>query len=291
MGQLIDNMSYRVYSPAKLNLGLQIIGRNSAGLHILNSIFSKISLYDIIDLDIQYHHTNIMPLANWHLPWHYQEDLVYKAALCLQQYSKVKFGLKFKIKKNIPVGSGLGGGSSNAATTLYYLNILWQLFYPQEVLIQLAQTLGEDVSFFLYNSSSLYYNFIHHKVKLPHSYFVLVIPKKPINTKMLFDVVRAQQSCFKAQLTCSELYVRKNNDLLEYAKNINDNVHNIIKKANKYGINLSMTGSGSVLYLSCNNMVSAGFYTKILAKILFGFYNSIKVVRGIEKNPSKCDWI
>jgi 4-diphosphocytidyl-2-C-methyl-D-erythritol kinase len=284
-------MAYRVYSPAKLNLGLQIIGRNQAGMHILNSIFSKISLYDVIDLYITYDDSRILPLDECKLDWAYEEDLIYKAALCLQKYSNVQFGLKFIIRKNIPVGAGLGGGSSNAATVLYYLNILWKLFYSKEILINIAKNLGDDVSFFLQDSSSVYYNFQHSKIRLPKSYFVLIIPKTPLSTKIVFDEVRAKTKQFASKISLSELYTLKNNDLLYYAKILNGNLRDIVDKADKYRISLKMTGSGAVLYLPCKTRELAEFNAKILAKILFGFYNSLKVVKGIEKNPLKCEWI
>ncbi len=284
-------MVYRVYSPAKLNLGLQVLGRNQAGMHVLNSVFSKINLYDVIDLHITYNDSRILPLQEWKLDWDYEDDLVYKAALCLQKYSKAQFGLRFIVRKNIPVGAGLGGGSSNAATVLYYLNILWKLFYPKEILIKLAKKLGDDVSFFLYDSSSLYCNFQHTKIVLPKSYFVLVIPKTSLSTKSVFDEVRARKNQFAPKISLSELYILKNNDLLHYAKILNDNLKDIVDKAGKHKINLRMTGTGAVLYLPCKTRELAEFNAKILAKILFGFYNSLEVVKGIEKNPLRCDWI
>ncbi len=92
-------------------------------------------------------------------------------------------------------------------------------------------------------------------------------------------------------MSLSELYFFKNNDLLHYARILNDNLNNIVDKAGKYKIRLRMTGTGAVLYLPCKTRDLAEFNAKILAKILFGFYNSLEVVKGIEKNPSRCDWI
>lgn len=282
-------MPYKIYSPAKLNLGLQVIGYKD-NKHLLNTIFTKINWFDIIVLEIT-NNRKITPLGLWSQTWQYQDDLIYKAALSLQNYSQTKLGVSFSINKNIPIGAGLGGGSANAATTLYYLNILWKLFYPPSVLIDLAKLLGDDIAFFLYDYSCLYYNLKHYPLNLIKQYFIIIVPKQPINTEQLFAQFHEQQYHFQQPLSTAKLYKDKDNDLLPTAMVMNNNIKTIIDRAHKFGFNLFMTGSGSVLYLSYYNQELAKLHIKILAKILLGLYTSLKVVKSFEKIYIPCQLI
>lgn len=282
------NNVYRIYSSAKLNLGLQVIGRNQDGTHLLNTIFCKISLYDVLNLEVTTHSNEIVPLKPWANAWDYKNDLIYKAAKLLQDVSGCSYGVKFTIQKNIPVGAGLGGGSSDAASILQCLNVLWKLYYSREQLLQLACQLGDDVSSFLYSGATLYRNFQHTPIKLPNCYFLLIVPKKALNTKEIFDQVRVHQNIFSAPVSSNILYLRQINDLLPYAVKASKNLAFIIKKLHKINVDVKMTGSGSVLYIQFNTRESAVNYAKNLAKILRGNYNFLKVVKRIDFSTIIC---
>lgn len=279
---------YKIFSPAKLNLGLQVIGRNQEGAHLLNTIFCKISLYDVINLDVTTNSKEIVPLNRWDNAWDYKSDLLYKAAKLLQDVSGCSYGVKFTIQKNIPVGAGLGGGSSDAASVLHCLNILWKLYYSREQLLQLACQLGDDVSSFLYSGATLYRNFQHTPIKIPNDYFLLIIPKDSLNTKEIFDQVRFHRNIFSAPVSSNILYLRQINDLLPYAVKASKNLEFIIHKLHKINVDVKMTGSGSVLYITFHTRESAVNCAKNLAKILRGNYNFLKVVKRIDFSTVIC---
>ena len=139
-------------SPAKLNLYLDVLRKRPDGFHDIDTIFEKIALFDII---------TIKPLGkgikvtsdNPALPTG-KKNLAYKAARILFEKTGFKKGVSINIKKNIPLSSGLGGGSSNAASTLLGVNRLFKLGLNKKELVEIAKTLGAYVPFFLYD-----YNF------------------------------------------------------------------------------------------------------------------------------------
>ena len=139
-------------SPAKLNLDLRIVGRRDDGYHELESIFTLIDLYDTLcivsrdDGQIVLHTPTkgVLP----------EEDLTVRSARVLQQISGSQSGADIWLDKNIPMGGGLGGGSSNAATVLLVLNQLWRCGLSQQQLIDIGVTLGADVPFFIFGQTA-----------------------------------------------------------------------------------------------------------------------------------------
>jgi 4-diphosphocytidyl-2-C-methyl-D-erythritol kinase len=133
-------------APAKLNLFLHVLGRRADGHHELQSVFVPTSLADSLDF---------MSRADGRIErdgdviGEAPRDLALRAAQLLQQAASTPLGATITVRKRIPAGSGMGGGSSDAATTLLALNRLWSLDWPREKLLPLAVQLGADVSFFL----------------------------------------------------------------------------------------------------------------------------------------------
>ncbi|MEG2265192.1 MAG: 4-(cytidine 5'-diphospho)-2-C-methyl-D-erythritol kinase, partial [Acinetobacter sp.] len=141
----------RVPSPAKLNLFLHITGRRENGYHELQSIFQLIDLYDWLEFEQSADDAiQIEGLASVDL----QQNLIYRAIQLLKPYAKTLSGLKIRLEKNIPMGAGLGGGSSNAATTLIVLNQLWQCGLNVEQLAELGVKLGADVPIFVHGKNA-----------------------------------------------------------------------------------------------------------------------------------------
>ncbi len=136
---------------AKINLGLHIVGKRPDGFHDIETIFHRIDLFDVINIekseDISIVSTDpTIPTDSGNLCW--------KAAELLRKESGTAFGARIAIEKNIPVGAGLGGGSSDAAAVLTALNAMWGLSMSEDVLRRIALQLGSDVPFFLDNSSA-----------------------------------------------------------------------------------------------------------------------------------------
>lgn len=139
-------------SYAKINLGLIVRGKRQDGYHNLETFFERISLADKIILKSRRDNCIKIVCSDPQVPQD-QRNLAYKAAYLLQDRFKVGQGVDIKISKRIPVGAGLGGGSSNAATVFLGLNKLWQLNLSQEALAKLAAKIGSDVAFFVYECS------------------------------------------------------------------------------------------------------------------------------------------
>lgn len=141
---------FKLNSYAKINLTLEILGKREDGFHEISSVFQTISLHDILHFQEDSELVVETNLENLNT----QDNLVYRAGKLLKDFMNVKFGAKIFVDKNIPVAAGLGGGSSNAATTLIGLNKLWNLNLNLEQLACLGSQLGSDVSFFLYGGTA-----------------------------------------------------------------------------------------------------------------------------------------
>lgn len=176
----------RVPSPAKLNLFLHITGRRDNGYHELQTIFQLIDLYDwmtfepIADGMIHIEGLNEVAL---------EQNLIYRAAQLLKPHAKEPCGLNIQIEKNIPMGAGLGGGSSNAATTLIVLNQLWQCGLNEQQLADYGVQLGADVPIFIFGRNAWAEGIGEHLsfIDLAQKQFIILKPDCFISTQLLFS--------------------------------------------------------------------------------------------------------
>src|SRR5687768_13094564 len=140
------NALYELPAPAKINWFLHVVGRRADGYHLLQSVFVLIDWADTLHFErrgdgaLQRHDLSASLPA---------DDLTLKAARLLQAQSRCTLGADIHVDKQVPWAAGLGGGSSDAASTLLALNRLWALDWPRERLLDLAQRLGADVPFFV----------------------------------------------------------------------------------------------------------------------------------------------
>lgn len=137
---------YNLPAPAKVNLFLHVVGRRSDGYHLLQSAFVLLDWSDTLHFEARGDTILRRHDLGARLP---DDDLCLRAARLLQQRSGTTQGVDILIDKQLPWGAGIGGGSSNAATTLLALNRLWNLHWPRERLAELALQLGADVPFFI----------------------------------------------------------------------------------------------------------------------------------------------
>ena len=144
-------MSLDLLAPAKLNLFLHIVGRRPNGYHELQSVFILVDLCDTVKLTLR---EDGKIVRTGDVIGDIDKDLCVKAARLLQSHFPTSFGVEIDVIKRIPAGAGLGGGSSDAATTLMGLNKLWNLQLSTEQLIPLAAKLGADVPFFLLGTNA-----------------------------------------------------------------------------------------------------------------------------------------
>ncbi len=164
-----------VLAPAKLNLTLEVLAKCPDGFHEIRSVVQTINLYD----SFHFNSSQDIKLSCDKRDWIAEESLVSKAASLLQETTKPPKGATIEINKRIPLISGLGGDSSDAATTLRGLNKLWGLGLSLPELVGLASQLGSDVAFFLYGGTALLEGrgqVVTSLPTLPHMWVILLIP-------------------------------------------------------------------------------------------------------------------
>ncbi len=181
------NIMLTVYAPAKVNLVLEVLGKDN-DYHRISSIIQSIDLCDVLSfqLDKEIHFDCDEPTLKG-------DNLVTRAAFLLKGSVKCDLGARIALRKHIPWGVGLGGGSSDAAATLLALNELWGLRLPISELVRLAFKLGSDVPFFVHKGTALIEG-RGEKVtplpSLPSASFVLLVPpspKVPGKTKQMYS--------------------------------------------------------------------------------------------------------
>lgn len=136
----------RVRSFAKINLGLEVIRKRPDNYHDLRTLFQCVDFYDTLIFTPNTHGRIVLKGNNPRIPR--EQNLIYLAARLLKERFAVSLGAEIHVDKKIPVGGGLGGGSSNAAMTLHSLNIIWDLKCSKEELVDIGRTLGADVPYF-----------------------------------------------------------------------------------------------------------------------------------------------
>ena len=167
-----------VLAPAKINLTLEVLAQRSDGFHEIRSVIQTINLGDSLRLRLSHNIKLNCDAAGFIL----EESLVSKAADLLQKSTGCSKGAKIEISKRIPLASGLGGDSSDAAAMLHGLNELWQLGLSLGELLELAPRLGSDVAFFLYGGTALVEgrgDKVTQLPLLPHRWVVLMMPPVP----------------------------------------------------------------------------------------------------------------
>jgi 4-diphosphocytidyl-2-C-methyl-D-erythritol kinase len=186
-GQIKSSWSTCWPAPAKLNLMLRIVGQRSDGYHLLQTVFQFVELCDWLIFH---------PLDNGEIKLlkttpgvPESEDLTVRAAKLLQAETECGSGVCIEMEKNLPMGGGLGGGSSDAATTLIALNKLWGLHLPREKLLSLGLRLGADVPVFIFGHASWGEGVGEQlsEIYTPEQWLVILKPNCHVNTKQIFS--------------------------------------------------------------------------------------------------------
>jgi len=221
-----------VKSPAKINLHLEVIGKREDGFHELAMIMQNIDLSDY--LEFQINNEGLIKLESDSNDLSLSDDnLIIKSANLLRKKSNIDYGANIFLRKNIPIGAGLAGGSSNAAATLIGLNKLWDLNLDQETLCALASTLGSDIPFFINGGIQLCFGRgeILEKLDSKFEYGVILL-KNPNVSVSTADTYKKYSSSFcDKYLTSEEMIVKIRKDLRANGlKRLNfDNKHMTIK--------------------------------------------------------------
>jgi 4-diphosphocytidyl-2-C-methyl-D-erythritol kinase len=249
---------YEVAAPAKLNLFLHVIGRRSDGYHLLQSVFALIDWSDTLHFECRADGTLMRHDLASPLP---VDDLVLRAARALQHESGCRLGADISIEKHLPVGAGLGGGSSDAASTLLALNRLWRLRWPRRRLAALGLTLGADVPFFI-GASNAFVEGIGEAVTpiaVPRQWYAVVKPAAGLETRAVFghaelrrDTAAVILAGFLAEAATAPEHPLTTgygrNDLQPPAQSACPEVAAVAGWLQRRFGNSRMTGSGSAVY-------------------------------------------
>jgi len=275
-------------SPAKLNLFLHIVGRRDDGYHLLQSVFQLIDWCDTICLKkiVENEVRRINPIPG--VPP--EQDLVVRAANLLKDFCKIDSGVEIDLKKEIPMGAGMGGGSSDAATTLIGLNALWNLNLPKETLSTLGLKLGADVPFFIFGQNA-FVEGIGEKIQeisLQTTDFLVIFPNQGIATASIFQDPELTRD--HAQITIDGFLASpllyQSNDCQAVALRICPEVKQALDWITQAvpGSQPRMSGSGSSVFAVLDSKTDIAKLENLLQNLPKGWVG--RVVRGLNKNPA-----
>ncbi|OOS51527.1 4-(cytidine 5'-diphospho)-2-C-methyl-D-erythritol kinase [Acinetobacter baumannii] len=238
----------RVPSPAKLNLFLHITGRRENGYHELQTIFQLIDLYDWMTFEQNPEQTiQIKGLSEVKL----EHNLIYRAAQLLRPHAKKPCGLNISIEKNIPMGAGLGGGSSNAATTLIVLNQLWQCGLNEQQLADYGVQLGADVPIFVLGRNAWAEGIGEHLsfIDLAQKKFIILKPDCFISTQQLFSQKTLTRDS-KITTFCAYQLEPSNfgNNFEPLARQLYPEVEEAMQYLDQFGL-AKLTGTGACVFI------------------------------------------
>ncbi len=266
-------------APAKLNLFLHITGRLPNGYHELQSAFVLIDLCDKIDLRLN---SDGKIERTGDIIGDIDKDLCVRATRLLQEHTGCQLGVSIHVTKKIPSGAGMGGGSSDAATTLMGLNRLWNLNLSQEELIAIAPKLGADVPFFLLGTNA-WVEGIGEKLtplNIPESSFEIIWPGVHQGTAEIFshkdltrDTERVTITFFADALEKNEWSRWGHNDLEPIVRRVNPEVARVLELLP----NFRMTGSGSAVFRPTEKPLAKGVLKNFPSKWQHFFVKSLTI--------------
>ena len=251
---------YDVPAPAKLNLFLHVTGRRPDGYHLLQSVFMLIDWCDVLHFEVGGNGTVTREDLTSALP---ADDLVVRAARALQKATGCPQGVHIGVSKHIPAQAGLGGGSSDAASTLLALNRLWKLKLSRQQLHSIALTLGADVPFFLCGTSAWVEGIgdiirpLELEHQLPPAAFAVVKPEAGLDTRMIFShpSLKRDSSCATISDFAATHYQFGSNDLQPVAQALCPEITQAINWLESKGLQGRMTGSGSAVFAQITHAV------------------------------------
>ena len=263
-------------APAKLNLFLHVVGQRTDGLHELQTLFQLLDFGDLLSFEVT-ENGSISRDGGSALP---AEDLCVRAARALQQAGNTGLGARIRLTKRIPVGAGLGGGSSDAASVLVALNQLWSTGLKEDDLADIGQSLGADVPLFV-RGSSAWGEGIGEQLTptdLPLRQFCVVWPDVQVSTKTIFSDPELTRNTPRIRIP-GPFEGDRRNDLEPVARRRFPEVGECLDWLGQFGA-ARMTGSGSAAFLAVASIRAGEELLKQLPSELRGF-----VANGINRNP------
>ncbi|MBU3635657.1 4-(cytidine 5'-diphospho)-2-C-methyl-D-erythritol kinase [Polynucleobacter sp. es-GGE-1] len=284
----ISYQSLTLRSPAKLNLFLHIVGRRADGYHLLQSVFQLIDWCDTIHLKLipQNEILRIDPISGVEP----ENDLVVRAAKLLKDFCQIESGVEIGLQKEIPMGAGMGGGSSDAATTLIGLNTLWNLKLNQKTLCELGLQLGADVPFFIFGKNAFVEGIGEQiqEIALETRDFLVIFPNQGIPTISIFQDPELTRN--HGQITIDGFLASPWSDLSNDCQAVAMRICPEVKQALDWisqavpGSEPRMSGSGSSVFTVLDSKMNVAKLENLLQNLPKGWIG--RVVRGLNKNPA-----
>ena len=240
---------FDIPAPAKLNLFLHITGRRADGYHLLQSVFMLIDWCDTLHFELRPNGKLSREDLTTPLP---DDDLVLKAARALQTSTGSTLGAHISVAKSSPAQAGMGGGSSDAATTLLALNRLWKLNLTKLQLADIGLKLGADVPFFIHGSNAWVEGVGEQitPIDIPKAHFLVVKPATGLSTQAIFTDPALKRDSPNAIISGFAAYPFSfgQNDLQAVAQKLSPDVSTALNWLENQGLKPRMTGSGSAVF-------------------------------------------
>jgi len=258
-----ENGKIKIAAPAKINLFLEILGKRQDGYHEIETVMQEVSLFDYIYME-NYDKNVVFTCSNPKLSAG-EDNLVVKAVRLLQNESKTYRGVKIHLDKRIPIGAGLGGGSSDAVATLVGLNKLWRIGYDEKQLMSLAGKLGSDTPFFVVGNTAICKGrgeiVTPYPINVSYNY-IIIYPRFEVNTAMVYKNFKnsltknlKDVSFFMREFISgnpNKLGAFLHNRLEDVVFKLYPDLEKIKKALSKFNFcGVLLSGSGSALYGLC----------------------------------------
>ena len=266
-------------APAKINLFLRVTGVRDDGFHELQSVFQLIDLYDDIYIKIRTDtQINFINESNKIIQ---QDDIGLKAAKLILKDKKL--GVDIYLKKNIPIGAGLGGGSSDAATILMAINALAHLNYTKIELMEIGLRLGADVPFFIFGENAWVEGIGESlsKIDIPESVYYLCYPSFPISTESIFKSFKLTKVPITLKITTyfSDKLELQTNDLEYIITKKYIKMKELLNWMNNFGF-AKISGTGSSVFMKINDANQIKFLDEKKPIDIKSF-----IVKGLSAHP------
>jgi 4-diphosphocytidyl-2-C-methyl-D-erythritol kinase len=265
-------------APAKLNLFLHVVGRRQDGYHLLQSVFRFLDYADSLSFRVRDDGVIKRDYTLAGVPA--QHDLCVQAAKLLQRTADARLGVDIMLEKKLPLGGGLGGGSSDAATTLLALNRLWKLGFTREKLQHLGLQLGADVPVFVFGQNAFAEGVgeVLQAISLPPAWYVVLVPKVSVSTAEIFADPELTRNTNRIKITAFST-ARGHNDLEPVVCRKYPQVAQHLAWLKQFGA-ARMTGSGACVFAEYATEKEAREVLAQLPGQMSGF-----VARGLDRHP------
>ncbi|KGQ50770.1 kinase [Gallibacterium anatis 10672-6] len=272
------NRSFSFPCPAKLNLFLYINGRREDGYHELQTLFQFLDFSD--QLTVTINNNGNITLENQLDDVVLEDNLIFRAAKLLQKYTQTSLGASLSIEKKLPMGGGVGGGSSDAATTLVALNYLWQTNLSLSQLAELGLKLGADVPIFVHGKAA-FAEGVGEKISYcepDEKYYVVLKPNVAISTAKIFQDPKLPRNTPKRSLSqlLADVYT---NDCEKVVRDHYPEVEQVIQWLVQYAPT-RLTGTGACIFAEFDSQDAAIAVYQQRPTHLSGF-----VAKGVNRSP------